>query len=265
MKHGQTDIVLKISLALILCLFRPSAAGTVKEDGLAEILMIRGRNAPKIDGKMDEAVWRDAIPIGPLQMVEPDEGGTPTEQTEVRIVATQEALYFGFVCYDRSPDRITSFTMQRDAQLRGEDHIKIVLDTFSNGRTGYIFAVNPNGARYDALIDKAGEGENEKWDGIWEADAHRWEEGWSVEIYLPIKTIRFRVGLDQWGFNVERRIQRNQETNRWSSPSRNYKVTHVSQSGKLLGVPDFQQGLGLTVRPYVQVPARSGRPEELRR
>ena len=61
----------------------------------------------------------------------------------------------------------------------------------------------------------------------WEAGAHRWEEGWCVEIYIPIKTMRFRVGVDSWGFNVERRIQRNQETNRWTSPSRNYKVTQA--------------------------------------
>jgi hypothetical protein len=107
-------------------------------------------------------------------MVEPDEGVAPTEETEVCLAATLNALYIGIMCYDREPDRIVSHTMKRDAELRGEDHIKIVFDTFLNGRTGYVFAVNPNGARYDALITREGERENKEWDGIWEA-VTRWE------------------------------------------------------------------------------------------
>ncbi len=252
MTQRQTDIALKSLLALLLFFFQKNITGEIKEESFTHVFMIQGSNAPKIDGKLNESVWNNAASIGPLRMVEPDEGGTPTEKTEVRIAATQDALYFGIRCYDRSPGQITSFTMQRDARLQEEDHIKIVLDTFLNGRTGYIFAVNPNGARYDALINQEGLGENPQWDGIWEAAAHRWDAGWCVEIYIPIKTLRFRDGLDRWGFNVERRIQRNQETDRWASPSLNYKVTHISQGGELLGIPDFKQGLGLTIRPYTQ-------------
>lgn len=69
---------------------------------------------------------------------------------------------------------------------------------------------------------------------------------------VPIKTLRFGRGLERWGFNVERRIERLLETDRWASPNRNFKVTHVSRAGILEPVPEFQQGLGLTVRPYVR-------------
>jgi len=205
----------------------------------------------KLDGRLSEELWKQVPFIGPMTMIEPDEGGIPTEKTEVRVVATREALYFGIVCYDSNPAKIVSFTMQRDAMLRGEDHIKIVLDPFLGGRTGYIFALNPNGARYDGLVEKEGEGENQQWDGIWEAATRRFAGGWSAEICIPIKTIRFRIGLDSWGFNFERRIERKQETDRWASPNRNSKVTNVSLAGLLTGIPAFQQGKGLTVRPYM--------------
>lgn len=152
--------------------------------------------------------------------------------------------------------------MQRDAQLSSEDHVKIVLDTFLNGRTGYIFAINPNGARYDALIEKEGGGENSQWDGIWEAAARRSKDGWSAEIYIPIKTLRFGIGLRQWGFNVERRIQRLQETDRWASPNRNFKITNISLAGLLTSIPVFQQGKGLTIRPYTLGNRTQNNPEE---
>ncbi len=219
---------------------------------LAELLQIGAADNVRVDGILDEPFWGKTRPIGDLTMVEPDEGAPPSERTEVRVSASVSALYIGIMCYDSSPDRIVSYTMQRDAELRSEDHIKLVFDTFLNGRTGYIFAVNPNGARYDALIEKEGERENREWDGIWEAAVHRSPEGWSAEIYLPVKTLRFARGLDRWGFNVERRIERRLETDRWASPLLNYKVTHVSRAGILEPVPEFEQGWGLTVRPYIR-------------
>jgi len=216
----------------------------------AEAQVIPAEESIRLDGILDEAVWEKAYPIGPFRQVDPVENGEPSERTVVRVAATLDAVYFGIVCYDSQADKIASYTMQRDAELRGEDHIKIVLDTFLNGRSGYVFAVNPNGARTDGLVARDGEGEDNDWDGIWEAAVRRFDEGWSAEIYIPVKTIRFQKGLNRWGFNVERRIERLQETDRWASYSRNFKVTHVSQGGILNDIPDFQQGMGLTVRPY---------------
>ena len=246
-----------IQLTLFYLLYIPfvffniAHSAAIDSTSEAEVFQIPSMGTFKLDGNLNEPFWMQVSPIGPLTMVTPDEGGQPTEKTEIRISATIEAILFGIVCHDSQPDGIVSFTMQRDAELRGEDHVKIVLDTFLNGRTGYVFSVNPNGARRDALIAREGEGENSDWDGIWEAAVRRFEKGWSAEIYIPIKTLRFRTGLTQWGFNVERRIQRLQETDRWASPIRNFKVTHISKGGQLMEIPDFQQGMGLTVRPYL--------------
>ncbi len=183
-------------------------------------------------------------------MVEPREGEPSSEATEVRVLADREALYIGVICHDSRPEAIVSYTMQRDGSMAFEDHIRIVFDTFADGRSGYVFAVNPNGARYDALVAREGEGESPEWDGIWEAAARRNSQGWTVEMRIPVRTLRFPAGSDRWGFNIERRIQRLQETDRWASPIRNFRVTHVSRAGRLVGLPKSFQGMGLTLRPY---------------
>jgi len=248
-----TPFLRLIALIALFLLNSQQATSQVNKDPSYQILQIKKSEIPEIDGRLTDLIWQKASVINTLQMVEPTEGGKPSQRTEIKIAATTDALYFGIYCYDSSPDKITSFTMQRDARLREEDHIKLVLDTFLSGRTGYVFAVNPNGARYDALISGEGLSENLQWDGIWEAAANRTEFGWIVEIYLPVKTLRFRNNLDRWGFNIERRIQRNQETLRWTAANQNYKVTHINQGGLLTGIPDFKQGLGLTIRPFTQV------------
>lgn len=143
-----------------------------------------------------------------MTQTEPVQGAAPTGQTAVKVLVTGDALVIGIRADDPDPARIVSYARSRDAGLENEDHVKLVLDTFGDGRSGYIFAVNPAGARYDALVANRGEGENSDWDGIWEAATARTPQGWSAEIRIPIRSLMFKEGLDTWGFNIERRIER---------------------------------------------------------
>ncbi|HEY8166852.1 MAG TPA: DUF5916 domain-containing protein [Gemmatimonadaceae bacterium] len=205
----------------------------------------------RIDGRLSESVWSTADSISDLTQVEPREGARPSARTVVRILTTEDAVVIGVRADDPEPSRIVSFARQRDAILDSEDHIKIVLDTYLDGRSGYVFAVNPNGARYDALITNQGAGENATWDAVWQAATVRTATGWSAEILIPLKSLLFRPGLTEWGFNLQRRIQRLQETDRWASAERDYKVTQPSRAGLLTHLPHFELGIGLSVRPSV--------------
>lgn len=204
-----------------------------------------------LDGLLDEPQWTGADSIANLVQVEPGEGVAPSARTVVRVLTTDGAIIFGVRADDPEPRRIVSYARQRDAPLDREDHIKIVLDTYLDGRSGYVFAVNANGARYDALVTNQGGDENVNWDAVWEAATARTSRGWSAEIRIPLKSVLFRRGLAEWGFNVERRIQRLQETDRWAGARRDYKVTLTSRAGRLTGLPQFDLGLGLSVRPGV--------------
>jgi hypothetical protein len=110
--------------------------------------------------------------------------------------------------------------------------------------------VNPSGARVDGLVSAQGEDEfNRNWDAVWEAKTSRSAQGWSAEILIPIKSLSFKKGLTNWGLNVQRRVQRLQETSRWSGASLDYEVFQTSRAGMLTGLPAFDYGMGLSIRP----------------
>lgn len=182
-------------------------------------------------------------------MSEPRKGDAPSARTRINVLADAHAIVIGILCEDPDPSGIVSFTKQRDASLAAEDHVTVVLDTVLDGRSGYVFQVNPSGARYDALINPGGGDANADWDGIWDAAVHRDKRGWSVEIWIPIQTLTFKRDLDRWHFNVERRIQRRQEVDRWASAAPDWTITQTNRAGLLSGLPAFDVGLGLTVRP----------------
>jgi hypothetical protein len=241
-----------LMLLCALCTPHPSPAQATAPaaPSVRPALKVHRTSSPvAIDGRLDEPEWLGADSIPNLTQIEPREGGLPSGRTVVRVLALADALVFGIRADDPNASRITSFARQRDAGLTSEDHVRLVLDTYLDGRSGYVFIVNPSGARYDALIANQGEGENSNWDSVWEAATTRDDAGWTLEVRIPVKSLLFRRGLSSWGFNLERRVQRFQETSRWASPNRDAKINMTSGSGLLTGLPDFELGLGLSLRP----------------
>ena len=95
----------------------------------------------------------------------PERGRTGNLPDHGARVGRQESLVIGIICSDADPTGIVSFNVRRDAPLGQEDHVRIVLGPFQDGRSGYVFAVNPSGARYDGVVNASGENENAEWDG----------------------------------------------------------------------------------------------------
>ncbi len=204
-----------------------------------------------VDGVLDEPAWQTVPANDRFTQSDPIEGAAPSARTSVRVLAGANALVIGVECNDPEPDAIVSFSVSRDASLSNEDHVRIVLGPFLDGRSGYLFAVNPSGARYDGLIEPGGEDDDPNWDGIWEAATRRTPAGWTAELRIPIETLSFKPGLSAWHFNIERRIQRLLEVDRWASPERQYQITQTSRAGLVTNLPDFSLGMGLSVRPAV--------------
>jgi hypothetical protein len=186
--------------------------------------------------------------IANLITIEPVEGEAPEGRTVVKVFANQNDIIVEARCYDNEPENIVSFSKARDADLSEEDHILIVLDTFLDGRSGYVFAVNPSGARFDGLVIEQGEDVNSDWDAVWQAKTLQDHTGWYAEIRIPIKSLGFKKDLDTWGFNVQRRVQRLQETSRWSGASRDFEIYQTSRAGLLTNMPSFDFGVGMSIR-----------------
>jgi hypothetical protein len=207
----------------------------------------------QIDGRLDEAAWESAAAIDAFTQADPREGQPASARTVVRVLAGPKALVIGVVC-DQPPDiALVSFSVRRDASLQQEDHIRVVIGPFMDGRSGYVLAVNPSGARYDGIVNPGGETDNPEWDGIWDARTARLDQGWSAEIWIPFLTLSFKPELRTWHFNVQRRIQGLLETDRWASAARQYQVTQTSRAGLLTNLPDIDLGKGLSIRPAGRV------------
>ena len=219
----------------------------------------------RIDGRLDEPAWAAAIPATGLRQREPWDGEPATEETEVRILYDARNLYIGVLCRDAEPDRVVAHVLQRDKllepggydgshQFAGDDAVAILLDPFRDRRNAFVFATNPNGAEFDALITDESGAFNADWRTVWTVRAQRGSDGWSAELAIPFRSLRYpsTPPLDGWGFNVWRMIRRKSEQALWTAWSRSGGGFHrVSQAGRLdglSGLPRARQNV--EVKPY---------------
>ena len=203
-----------------------------------------------IDGSLDEAPWRQAPTIGDLVQRIPEAGAKPTEKTKVTLLYDEDNLYIGVMCYDSEPRRVLASQMARDANLRADDRLEIVLDTFRDQSNAFYFSTNPAGALVDGLVFANGE-TNDDWDAIWIVQTEQTDEGWSAEFAIPFKTLSFPAGETVWGFNISRTIQRKLEENRWTGARFQTQFFQISEAGEITNLEGLAQGVGLDVRPFV--------------
>lgn len=204
-----------------------------------------------LDGRLDETAWEQAPVATEFTQQEPVEGGTPSQQTEVRILYTSSHLYIGAVFHYEDPDNISVSRRQRDASLGADDRFMWTLDTYNDGRNAYFFETNPAGLRGDGLLTSGqGFNLNKSWDGIWDVEVTRTEEGWSAEIRIPFRTLQFDPNQTTWGINFQRTIRVRNEEVLWTGYKRNQGIFRPRFAGELRGLTGLSKGFGLEVTPY---------------
>lgn len=225
---------------------------------------VRLSAAPVIDGKLDDAVWREAAKIGNFTEIIPTEGAPASEPTEVFLGYDEDNLYIGARCYDDEPKKVFATGLTRDAEITYDDYLQVVFDTFRDGRSGFLFATNAAGVKVDGLVRNEGEEVNLNWDAVWRVKSTRDSGGWSVEMAIPWRSLRFPNRTEQdWGFNVERFVSRKQEQSDWKPMKRDYGFYasyKVSQYGELVGLEGAKQGSRFHFSPYLL--ARGQEPQD---
>lgn len=206
----------------------------------------------QLDGNLDEPAWKEAIRISNFTQRELNEGEPATERTEVAVVYTQKALYIGAWCYDREPDKIIAKELRRDFNHSVDDNFEVIIDTYLDKRNGFLFIINPNGARKDAQVLNNGDSFNVNWNGVWNVKTSITAEGWFAEIEIPFSTLKFRSGLEQqvWGINFERNIRRKREQIMWQGWSRDSELEFVNRAGALKGLNNIEDKAFVEVKPY---------------
>src|SRR6266566_1475384 len=224
------------------------------------IQAVRATDAIKIDGVLDEPAWARAQPATDFLQQHPTEGAPASERTEVRVLFDDKNIYFGLRALDSDAAHINARELVRDADFSNDDTIAIVLDTYHDRRNAFRFVVNPLGTQQDALITDEGRDINGTWNGSWISAGRIDDKGYTVEIEIPLTTLRFKEGIESWGFNISRVIRRKNELSLWTSWQRSFGLERVSQAGELSGVKEIRRRRLREVKPYASGEWREGAP-----
>jgi hypothetical protein len=229
-------------------------------NALHRIQAVRVTDTIKIDGLLDEAAWSLVQPATDFLQQRPNEGTPASERTEVRVLFDDKNIYFGIRAFDSEAKHINARELVRDADFSNDDTIAIVLDTYHDRRNAFRFIVNPLGTQQDALITDEGRDINVTWNGSWISAGRIDDGGFTVEIEIPLTTLRFKEGIESWGFNISRIIRRKNEENLWTSWQRSFGLERVSQAGELAGVEEIRRRRLREIKPYASGEWREGVP-----
>ena len=239
---GQADWHRSLLVLLTCC---AAARADVETSGAKSIGAVYTAIPPVLDGRLDDAVWRDAATVDDLHMVVPGSDGPPSEASLIRVLYDHDALYFAAQFEDSEPDRVTAMVLRQGDVSFGEDGFSIILDPFNSKRNGYMFDINPNGVRSQALYTNVTK-QNWNWQGIWQGAARRDDAGWVAEVAIPFKSLSFDPANETWGINFTRWLGRRNERFGWVSHNQDQ---NPASSGELTGLTGIVQGAGIDVVP----------------
>ena len=227
---------------------------TRDEKGGATLRAVRIDQPLKIDGRLDEEIYGTVPPAGGFIMQEPREGEQASEQTDTWVFFDSENLYVAARCWDDHPERWVVTELRHDnGNIIENENLSVALDTFHDRRNGFFFQTNPLGAlREQAFTDEVNI--NSNWNTIWQVKSGRFDGGWTVEMAIPFKSLRYRgSGPQVWGINFRRMIKWKNETSFLTRVPRAYGhngIFRVSSAGTLVGLETPAQSMNLELKPY---------------
>ncbi|MEQ1678675.1 MAG: carbohydrate binding family 9 domain-containing protein, partial [Chitinophagaceae bacterium] len=222
---------------------------------------VKMEQAPKIDGKLDDAVWSTLTPVTDFIQNFPTYGLPCSQRTEVRIFYDNFAVYIGARLYD-DPALIRKQITARDGEQQTDaDYFSVFFDTYNDNQNGFQFLVTTANVQSDAKLgpnlgDNFSFGDK-TWDAIWESNVSMLPDGWSVEMKIPYISLRFaKKELQSWGLQLLRFIRRTNESSYWN-PVNPQVNGFVNQFGDLNGLRNILPPLRLSFSPYVTAGYRS--------
>jgi hypothetical protein len=237
---------------------RPVAPAVITRDtaGKATVRAIKLTAPLRLDGVLDEEVYSREAPFDGMIQVAPDYGRPASERSDIWITYDTEHMYLSCRCWDASaPEKWVVNELRRDTGgLRNNEHIGVLFDTFYDRRSGFAFYTNPLGARADySVVDEGGS--NTDWNPVWTSKTGRFDGGWTVEMAIPFKSLRYRAGADQvWGVQIRRSIRHKNEWTYLTPVPRimagPQALNRVSAGGTLVGLDLPEAGKNIELKPY---------------
>lgn len=224
----------------------------------------RAVDAIRVDGYLDEADWvrADSTTTDFIQ-VQPSPGYPASEQTVIRILYDDRNLYIGATLYESEPDKLIVPGLEQDYRTTDSDILGIALDTYHDMQNGFLWAINPAGAVWDAQAFDDSRNVNVAWEGIVDVRTSVESDRWTVEMAIPFATLRYNPSEREqtWGLAFSRRIRHLNEESNWAPTERQYKLYKFSLAGTLTGLENLPKARNLWVKPYLLGSRLSGQVE----
>ncbi|MEO7455135.1 MAG: DUF5916 domain-containing protein [Gemmatimonadaceae bacterium] len=247
-----------LTLALVMSLALVPATVRAQQPSAPRALKAVRRATPVVvDGRLDDAAWAVAQPTSDFVQAYPQPGAKAPDQTEVRVLYDDDAIYVGIRMFDAHPDSIASGLARRDATAATgiySDWVHLIIDSYHDRRTAFRFSTTPRGVQKDVYTYNDGS-EDTNWDAVWEVGTRVDSLGWVAEYRIPLSQLRF--GGDStsgagrvWGFQVQRDVARRNERDTWT-PWSPQDGAFVSRFGDLVGLQGIKVPARLEVTPYV--------------
>jgi Domain of unknown function (DUF5916)/Carbohydrate family 9 binding domain-like len=210
---------------------RVARSAVVPPEKLRPITLSHFNKPPVIDGRLDEEVWQASTVLKDFYQTQPGDNIPPSKETEVLLGYDEKYLYLGFRAHDE-PGKVRATVAKRDA-ISADDNVTVYLDTYNDKRKAYILAFNPLGVQADGIFTE-GIGEDYSFDLVMESKGVVTDDGYTVEVAIPFKSLRYAAGTDKlWGVHFFREIKRfNGEIDSWMPISRDISGT-LNQEGHL--------------------------------
>ena len=253
--QGARICALVSCVATLLTSARAHGQGTSGRGNSHDIVVraVRLQSPIAIDGRLDETSYGIVGPHSYFIQQEPHEGELATERTDIWIFFDDKNLYVAARCWETHPELGIDSDRRRDGgSISFGDHLSVMLDTFGDKRNGFYFQTNPSGAMRDAAV--IDEKTNTEWNTVWKVKVGRFEHGWTAEISIPFKSLRYAgAGSQVWGTQVRRLVKWKNETSYITAVPASYGpggVFKMSSAATLLGVETPAQAVNLEVKPY---------------
>lgn len=211
-----------------------------------------------VDGKLDEAVWRQATRLDGFHQYQPVDSRPAEDSTVVLMWYSPTAIHFGIMAYDRVPEGVRATVSDRD-NIASDDQVTIFLDTFNDRRRAYFFGVNPYGIQDDGVRSEGGFSASMGMSGstdrnpdfLWQSKGEKTAFGWMAEIRVPFKSLRWGGGSElTWGLNVQRTTRRTGYDDTWTDVRR-ANASFLAQAGTVTGIRDIKRGVVTEIQPTV--------------
>ncbi|MFN3135691.1 MAG: DUF5916 domain-containing protein, partial [Candidatus Kryptonium sp.] len=203
----------------------------------------------KIDGKLDESSWSQAEKIELNYEIQITDNNPAHQRTTAMVLYDNQNLYFGFICYDTDPSKIRAQMTDRD-KIWEDDFIILIIDTYGDNQNAYEVAVNPYGIQGDAM--RVGSSSDFSFDFVWYSAGAINDSGWTVEIAIPFKSLRFPKRQNQeWNILIGRNYPRESRFIFSWTPFDKNNPCFLCQGGKLTGLEGISSVKFIEFLPYI--------------